>query len=130
MKITESQLRNIIKQELKNALSEAPMDPERRARMLASRARNRQAEKEFAAKASEYYAAREAVPPEERTYFKRGKIESTPQEYESDLYGGGGNVWKGEDGKYYKMAVVPATAQEYESALWSGDAGRNVWREK
>lgn len=37
MRLTESYLRTLIKQELRNSLSEAPMDPDRKAAMLAKR---------------------------------------------------------------------------------------------
>jgi hypothetical protein len=132
MKITESQLRNVIKQELKKAVNEmaGPLSPEQKAKRAATRADRKKQEEEFVARMSDYDNKRNAVPPEERTYSKYGKVDATPQEYDSDLYGGGGNIFKDKDGKYYKYAVVPATAEEYESALASGDAGRTVSRNK
>ena len=130
MKISESQLRAIIKQELKNilAINEAPLSPEQKAARAATRLRNKAASEEAMRRHQEYYAKLNSVPPEERTYFKRGKVEATPEEYDSSLYSGGGSVWQGEDGKYYKTAVVPATKEEYESSLYSG--GGSVWRDK
>ena len=104
------------------------MDPERKAKMLAARARTKQETEEGVALRRAYDATRNAVPPEERTYFKRAPIEATYQDLDNDSWSGGRNVWKGEDGKYYKMAVVPATAEEYDNSLWSG--GGSVWRDK
>ena len=149
MKITESQLRAIIKQELKNIINEAvptddemwgpyvpkprvPLTPqqkaERAAKAAATRLRNKEESAEREIRSRAWQAAQDAQPPEEREYFKHGSVEATPEEYDSNLYAGGGRVWKGEDGKYYKNAIVPATEAEYNSALAGGGRGFDVWR--
>lgn len=77
MKISESQLRAIIKQELKNSLKEAPMDPEKKAQMLAARRANAAREKERAAE----WATRYAQEQEERARLQQIEDEAPPEKY-------------------------------------------------
>lgn len=130
VKITESQLRAIIKQELKNilAINEASLSPEQRAARAATRAKNKAESDAAMERMKQYFAQRETTPDSERTYFKQGTVEATKEEYDNSLYSGGGSVWQGEDGKYYKQAMVPATKKEYKSSQYSGN--KSVQRDK
>jgi len=77
MRLTESYLRTMIKKELRNALSEAPMDPAKKAQMLATRRANAAREKERAAEWSARYAKEQA----ERERLQQIEDEAPPEKY-------------------------------------------------
>lgn len=77
MRLTESYLRSMIKKELRNALSEAPMDPAKKAQMLATRRANAAREKERAAEWDARYAKEQA----ERERLQQIEDEAPPEKY-------------------------------------------------
>lgn len=118
MKLTESVLRKIIREELVKEMA-AP---------------RRMSQKEFNRGMNDYFSKLNAVPSGERQYSKQSKIPASEQDYENSRWGGTAGtevgVWQDEDGNYWKMSEVPATEEEYESARWGGTAGSSVRRIK
>ncbi len=135
MKITESQLRSIIKQELARVIQEvnvAPMTAQERAELLARIAKHdAELNSQRAARDDSERIARQSR--ERQGYFKKSTVPATKQEY-SDYRNAkiqGSKLppftWKDEDGKYWKEVTVPATAKDYDNSQWSGTAGSSVY---
>jgi hypothetical protein len=125
MKITESQLRSIIKQELARVIQEvnvAPMTAQERAELLAR----------IAAHDAELGSQRTTGQSRER--FKKSTVPATPEDYanyrNAKIQGSKlpPFTWKDKDGKYWKEVEVTATEKDYDNSQWSGTAGSSVYR--
>ncbi len=103
MKLTESHLRSIIKQELKNLLSEGPrgpLTPEQKAQRAANKLRREEEMNAWRAESAARQAALDAVPMEKRRY-GYGNKEISYEEYINHLRNGDPYAFRDDTGKRF-----------------------------
>jgi hypothetical protein len=101
MKTSESLLRNIIRQELKNEMAtRGPLTPEQKAQRAANKLRREEEMNAWRAESDARQAALDAVPMEKRRY-GYGNEEITYEEYINHLRNGDPYAFRDDTGKRF-----------------------------